>query len=326
MKFRTDIRISPFSFSIEHPKPIVLLGSCFSNNIGLKLKEFRFKTTINPHGIVFNPHSLAQLICNAIDGFSVDEQMITELGTEFKSFAYHSDISAKNKDDLIQKIAVANVKLSMAIKSADTIFLTLGSSWVYEHIELKQIVSNCHKVGQKEFNKKLLSYSDVFLNLQKAVSCIQKANPSCKIVFTISPIRHIKDGIVENQRSKSHLIAAVHQMVDDFENCFYFPSYELIMDDLRDYRFYERDLIHLNNQAVDYIWEKFGDAFFNDSILENNKLIKKLNSALNHKLLSNDLDSKQKFISSSLYLCEAIEQKINIELSKEKAYFNSLSE
>lgn len=325
MKFRTDLRISPFSFTIDHKKSIVLLGSCFSNNIGSKLKEHRFRTTINPHGIVFNPYSLAQLICNATDGYNVDEELIIQTGSEFKSLIYHSDLSANSKEDLIQKIAVANVRLSLAIKNANSIFLTLGTSWVYNHISLNQIVSNCQKVPQKEFQKQLLCVSEIHGYLKKALSCIQKINTKANIVLTISPVRHIKDGIVENQRSKSHLIAAVHKIVEENNNCFYFPSYEIAMDDLRDYRFYNKDLIHLNDQAVDYIWEKFGDAFFKTQTLENNKLIQKLNAALGHRLLGADDDSKQKFISYSLKLCEQIEAEIGIELLKEKAHFENLT-
>ncbi|MFY0672107.1 MAG: GSCFA domain-containing protein [Bacteroidia bacterium] len=325
MKFRTDLRISPFSFNIEHSKPVLLLGSCFSSNIGLKLKKYRFKTTINPHGIVFNPHSLSQIICNAIDGEGINEQFIVDSGNEFKSLEYHSDLNGSSREELIQKIAVANVKLSMSIKHAHTVFLTLGSSWVYEFKSLNRIISNCQKQPQTQFNKKLLSVSEISDSLNRIIESIKKVNPNLNVVFTVSPIRHIKDGIIENQRSKSHLIAAVHNIVDQFECCNYFPSYELLIDDLRDYRFYEKDLIHPNDQSIEYVWEQFERGFFNEQTSEINRLIGKLNSALAHRIIGNDKNITQKFIVNSIKLCETLEQALSVSLAVEKEHFLNLN-
>ncbi|MGB0430652.1 MAG: GSCFA domain-containing protein [Bacteroidia bacterium] len=324
MKFRTELGVSPFSFQINHNQCIVLLGSCFSNSIGQKLVSHRFKSAINPHGIVFNPYSLSNIIINSINGNTVNQSLFTEQNGVFKSFEYHSDIKSNSTEELTQKIAVANVKLSIALKKADVVFITLGTSWVYKLISNNQIVANCHKVAPSAFEKTLLSITEIITALGQINNTLNQVNPNTKIVFTISPIRHIKDGIVQNQISKSYLIAAVHQFIANKNNCFYFPSYELMMDDLRDYRFFEQDLVHPNSFAIEYIWQKFGKAFFNESTKDLNKKITKLNTALNHRLLGNSKSEKQKFIDKSLGLCSELEINAGLNLSKEKSYFLNL--
>jgi hypothetical protein len=263
MQFTTQIPILQSNHPIDYNSRVVCLGSCFAVNIGQKFDYFKFRNITNPFGILFSPTALEKFI-----SFAVNQKQFTEADIFFHNerwhcFDAHSDLSSTGKEVLLHNLNAAVTTAHKALQSATHVIITLGTAWVYRYIETGNIVANCHKVPQKQFNKELLSVDAIKYNIENILNLIQHINPQVHFTFTISPVRHIKDGFVENQRSKSNLISALHEVLTT-EHCQlntdYFPSYEIMMDELRDYRFYAEDMIHPNQIAINYIWERFTKA------------------------------------------------------------------
>ncbi|MBF4985670.1 GSCFA domain-containing protein, partial [Nonlabens mediterrranea] len=224
-------------------------------NIGSKMAYHGFKTCVNPFGIIFNPHSLMILLDR-----SLNDQLFTleDVDSHF-SYLAHSDLNGSTRDAVLNNLNTAGTLLTQQIKKASHVFITLGTAWIYEHIEQQSIVANCHKQPQVLFQKKLLSINKITDSLNVITSIIQRAQPNAQVVFTLSPVRHIKDGFTENQRSKARLFEAIQAVVEK-QKAQYFPAYEITMDELRDYRFYSRDMIHLNETGIELVWERFRES------------------------------------------------------------------
>jgi len=265
MQFSTQIPIPQGDNKIDHTSHIVSLGSCFAVNIGQKLDYFKFRNVTNPFGILFHPLALQQFI-----GFAVNQKQFTDadvfLSNErWHCFDAHSDLSHPDKEVLLANLNAATTLAHAHIQSATHILITLGTAWVYRNIQTNQLVANCHKVPQKEFTKELLTTSAVKDSLHNIIALIAGSNPTAQVIFTVSPVRHIKDGFTQNQLSKANLISALHEVLLTpplgVGGLDYFPSYEIMMDELRDYRFYAEDMIHPSQTAIDYIWERFTQAW-----------------------------------------------------------------
>lgn len=258
MKLQTEIQLQPQVFNqIDYHSKICLVGSCFAEHIGQKLDYFKFQNVLNPFGILFHPMAIENLITAAINKKVYTEKDIFFHNEQWHCYETHSRLSSASKEDLLDTLN-SSVKLThQYLKESTHIVITLGTSWVYRHIETDSIVTNCHKIPQKKFVKELLTVDEVSESFQATVSLIRSINPKATVIFTVSPVRHLKDGFIENTQSKSHLIAAIHQYIDPRQNVNYFPSYEIMMDQLRDYRFYAEDMIHPNQIAIDFIWEQF---------------------------------------------------------------------
>ncbi|PIB37726.1 GSCFA domain-containing protein [Maribacter sp. 4G9] len=303
MKLQTQIPLFPSENQIKYSSRIMLLGSCFSENIGKKLEYYKFKTLQNPFGILFHPLAIENLIQKALDQYKYSEEDIFQLDGRWHCFDAHSELSSGSKEVLLKKLNDALMNIAKALKEASHIMITLGTAWVYEHKERNAIVANCHKVPQKEFRKKLLSQTEVKSSLIKTIESIKNINPKAQIIFTISPVRHLKDGFVENQRSKAHLIAAVHEVLDSpsfggGKGEAYFPSYEIMMDELRDYRFYERDMVHPNRLAIDYIWEKFMNMWISKEEVVPMEKVSEIQKGLAHRPFDPESDAHKKFVKS----------------------------
>jgi hypothetical protein len=249
MNFRTTWQITPFENQLQHGDKIVLMGSCFSENIGAKLRYFGFDALVNPFGTIFHPLPLAQLI-NPLEELEI--RPLERDGTWY-AFESHSDLRGECELLLRENFSKQRELLQVYLKEAKMLVITFGSAWGY--YKENQIVANCHKLPASLFEKRLTDLPEMIEIWQNLLIDLKKAYPNLQVVFTVSPVRHTKDGIVANQRSKSRLNELVHAL-----NAGYFPSYEIQMDDLRDYRFYEADLIHPNAVAVDYIFEKFAEV------------------------------------------------------------------
>lgn len=299
MNLQTQVNIPKFEGKlIDYTSKIFLLGSCFSQNIGDKLAYFKFDAVQNPFGILFHPLAIENLIEKAIQDYKFEEKDLGYLNEIWFTFDAHSALNTIDKLDIIDNL---NLQLKITRKrifEASHIFITLGTAWVYRYKETQKIVANCHKVPQKEFVKELLSVAEIHRSLQNCISQIQKVNPNCEIVVTVSPVRHIKNGIAENNRSKSHLLAAVHPIVDSNKNTSYFPSYEIQMDELRDYRFYAEDLIHPNATAIEYIWERFKNTLIDPKEFHILKEIDGIQKGLQHKPFYQDSKAHQEFLKS----------------------------
>lgn len=257
MQFRTTIKLKEAKYTIDIQDKILLIGSCFSEHMGTRLNDLKWNICQNPHGIVFNPAS----IHNSINEIVIEKQYssddIFQYNELWYSWQHHGSFSHLNPKQLLSQINTSITIANQFIKTANVCIITLGSAWVYRHIKQNKIVANCHKVPQQEFTKSLLSVKEINDLLVDSISQLRKLNPSIKVLLTLSPVRYLKDGFTENALSKAHLLTAIHEIVKMEALTEYFPSYEIFIDDLRDYRFNTIDLVHPNEQAVDYIWEKF---------------------------------------------------------------------
>jgi len=283
MNFRTEIILTGNNLKIEHDHKIVTIGSCFAENIAEQFKYYLFNVFENPFGVLYNPAS----ICNALKiteeekQFSKDDLIIDQ--GEWHSFYHHSDFSHHNPGECLTRINTRTIEVKKFLSGTDRVIISLGTSYIYRHKEKDIIVSNCHKIPADRFERILLSPEESGKYLTSIIYILKKLNPNAKIIFTASPIRHIKDGFAENQLSKSSLIVAVHNVIKKNENCFYFPSYEIMMDDLRDYRFYEKDMLHPNKIAIEYIWEKFSDSCFSKNCKDTVKDIEPYVRGIRHR-------------------------------------------
>lgn len=297
MNFSTPIKIKNSCFPIDYNSKIVSLGSCFAVNIGEKLNFFKFQNSINPFGIIFNPESIERLIYRAVHLEKFTEKEVFFHDERFHCFEVHSDLSNSNKDAFLANSNEILIRCHQQIKEASHIMITYGTAWVYQEKPTNKTVANCHKIPQSHFEKNILTINQIEKSIQNTVTLIRQLNPECVFLFTISPVRHIKEGFVENQRSKSHLISALQNLLGNnlLGNSEYFPSYEIMMDELRDYRFYAEDFLHPNDLAINYIWERFQDAVISESEYVHLKEIEAIQKSLLHKPFNPNSESHQKF-------------------------------
>ncbi|MEI8060115.1 MAG: GSCFA domain-containing protein, partial [Ferruginibacter sp.] len=254
MNFHLEFFPKKLDTPIKHQHQLFLIGSCFTEQIGNKLKQFKFRVLDNPNGILFNPISISKSISSYIKNKQYIETDLFYQNESWNSWEHHSRFSHPEKEECLRIINTSQQLAHHFLKTTDWLLITLGSAFVYE-LENNKVVANCHKVPTDKFNKKILIVEEVVTALQNIISEVKMYNPFTKIIFTISPVRHLRDGFVENNRSKATLINAVHQILSD--EVLYFPAYELVVDDLRDYRFYAEDMVHPNYSATNYVWEKF---------------------------------------------------------------------
>jgi len=283
MNFRTNIQLKAERNQIDYSSTLLLIGSCFSENISKKLAYHKFQTHSNPFGILFNPIAIENFITNAINKTAYTERDIFQLNERWHCFDAHSDLSATDKNDLLNNLNEAITNTNQHLSESSHIIITLGTAWMYRFIETDTIVGNCHKVPQKKFLKELLIVDEIVSSLENICILIKDLNPSANILFTVSPVRHLKDGFVENAQSKAHLISAIHQVINEKNQLFYFPSYEIMMDDLRDYRFYASDMVHPNQTAIDYIWEQFKQVWIAENMHQIMKEVETIQKGLAHK-------------------------------------------
>lgn len=297
MQFRTKIPIPQSNFSIDYNSKIVSLGSCFAENIAEKLDYFKFRNTCNPFGILFNPVSIEKMIHKVVNQELFSEKDILFHNERWHCFDAHSHVSNPNKEDLIANLNATIIFAKLQLQEATHIIISYGTSWVYRNIETNNIVANCHKLPQVAFKKEILSIETIQKSIQNTIQLIQKINPDINFIFTVSPVRHLKDGFVENQLSKAHLISGLHSSNFQLPSSIYFPSYEIMMDELRDYRFYAEDMIHPSQLAIDYIWQQFSETTI---ALETRSIMKEVETVqrgLAHRPFHPNSESHQQFLA-----------------------------
>ena len=296
MQFFTKVSISESQKPIDYNSKIVSIGSCFATNMGEKLEFYKFPSTTNPFGIIFNPISIEKLICRAVQKKLFTEKDIFFHNERWHSFEIHSELSHPDQAIFLNNL---NEKLELFFKKIATathFIITLGTSWVYKTIQTNEMVANCHKIPQKQFTKHLLSTSEISDSIKNISKLVLTINPDCEFIFTVSPVRHKKDGFIENQVSKAHLIAAIYET--NTQNSHYFPSYEIMMDELRDYRFYSEDLLHPNTTAIDYIWSRFVETNINPASFSTMEKVKNIQKGLQHRAYNSNSISHQKFLQN----------------------------
>ncbi|HWI91239.1 MAG TPA: GSCFA domain-containing protein [Flavisolibacter sp.] len=301
MKFHFEFDIKKLSQPITHKDKLFLIGSCFTENIGEKLKKHKFTVLENPNGILFNPVSVAEALTSYIENSRLNESNLFQLNEGWHSWKHHSRFSGLTSEESLTKINNSTTQANEYLKEADYVMITLGSAWVYTltgkaaNTKLGSVAANNHKAPADWFYRRLMTTEEVLQTLDNVLYRLFHFNPKLKIIFTISPVRHLREGVVENNRSKAVLIQAVHHLIDKFDKLYYFPAYELVIDDLRDYRFYAEDLVHPNYFATQYVWEKFVDACVDEKAKALMEEIHSINLAYQHKPFNENSEPHKNF-------------------------------
>ncbi|MDO1501342.1 GSCFA domain-containing protein [Winogradskyella maritima] len=282
---------------ITYDDKIVLLGSCFSENIGAKFEYFKFQNLINPFGILFHPLAIETLITRAVNLDYYSEEDIHSNEENYFCFDAHSRLNTIEANALVSDLNSRLDQTHQLLKEASYLIITLGTAWVYHHLDTDAVVANCHKVPQKKFSKRLLTVDEISESLDASMALVKSVNPNINFIFTVSPVRHLKDGFVENSQSKAHLVSAVLQTVEPRFKRFYFPSYELMMDELRDYRFYDSDMIHPNDIAINYIWERFSDIWIADEAHKTMTEVATVQNGLAHRPFNPESEAHNTFLA-----------------------------
>ncbi|MCB2197182.1 MAG: GSCFA domain-containing protein [Bacteroidetes bacterium] len=297
-EFRTTIQPQQSKNKLSYHTPALFLGSCFTENIGNKMQDLKFPVLVNPFGVLYNPVSVRQSLEIILDKRNFNENDLGFFNEQWFSFYHDTEFSNTDKQECLNNI---NTRLNAArgqFENANYLIITFGTAWVYEYLKTEKVVSNCHKIPAKEFTRYKLGVEDIFVQWAKLLNRIEDYNPDLKVIFTVSPVRHWKDGAVQNQLSKSTLILAIHQLKKIFDNVEYFPAYEIMMDDLRDYRFYADDMLHPSSVAVEYIWQFFKDTYLEKETNEISKEVQKIILAENHRPLNPNTEKHKKFLLS----------------------------
>ena len=309
MDFRTKIPIEKGTPKIEHASGVFLIGSCFVENIGQKLDWFKFRNLQNPTGIIFHPSPMRQFFQRISNNEDFLEKDVLEFNGGWQSLEAHSDMRRSSKEECINALNNALAESREFIKSASHVIISLGTAWGYVYNGSDKVAANCHKIPQKNFSKELSSVNEIVNDLEVIGHSVTQLNKNAKLIYTISPVRHLKDGFIENQHSKAQLISALHQFLSSNSSSSYFPSYEIMMDELRDYRFYSEDMLHPNQVAINYIWDKFSEVWLSDRSVSINPEIDKIQKALAHSPREENSQDHKKFLTKLQAKIEEIHKK-----------------
>jgi len=299
MKFRTEINIADSEEKIEINDKIFSIGSCFSSEISALLANGQVRALNNPFGTIFNPYSINVAIKKLHDSEFYTENDLITYNDQVISLDHHTSFNSAFTHKTLEKINSGIEEGNLFLQTAKWVIVTYGTAFIHEFLPKNKLVANCHKIPGKFFEKRLLTNQEISNSIRDTILNLKDICPQdVQILFTVSPVRHTKDGMVENTLSKAKLISAIHEVIPDFENCQYLPVYEIMMDDLRDYRFYKEDMIHPSAQAVNYIFEKFGNAFFSNETMDFIEENFKIHQALQHKPADETNAKYQKFLEN----------------------------
>jgi lysophospholipase L1-like esterase len=323
MEIMLNIKLTSPEKKISYSDNILLIGSCFTEEIGNRMKELKFSVLQNPNGILYDPLSISNSLFSYINNKQYTSDELFYLNELWQSWQHHSVFSGIDQNDVLQKINNAQTTAHEFLKTASWLIITFGSSYSYQLISSGHTVANCHKAPAYNFKKSLIKTQVIIDRLSYVIQELQAFNPELNIILTISPVRHIKDGVVQNNQSKARLIEAVHELTASLQNATYFPAYELIIDILRDYRFYEADMVHPTPMAIEYVLEKFFETYFekNDQLIT--KEIKKINAAKNHRPFQVGTDAHVIFKHAQLKKVRDLQALYTyINFDDETAYFS----
>lgn len=335
MQFQLPINIKSPDTKITYRDKILLTGSCFTEHIGNSLQDLKFSVFQNPNGILFDPRSVCSSIISYIENKQYKKADLFLLNEVWNSWEHHSRFSNINADECLRIINESQEQAHEFLKKADWLIITLGSSFSYRLSDLTPQpplqrergstgVANCHRAPSQWFNKHLLSIDETVSLLDTTYHRLKQFNPKLKIIFTISPVRHIRDGVIENNRSKARLIEAVHHMINKFPDLFYFPAYELVIDVLRDYRFYDVDMVHPNYPATEFVMEKFRENYIDEESQQLMEEIKKIVIARKHKAFQPATNAHKTFLKVHLEKTKELQTKYSfLDLTDEINYFTS---
>ncbi len=322
LKLKTNIKLDSPAFQISYKDTILALGSCFAERVAEKLKKDYYPIVSNPFGVLYNPLSIRNSLGLLLNNYEFVEKDLFQHQGIWSSFQHHSSFSGLDLEAVLKHINHELTAARTALKNTNVLLLTFGTAWVYELKETAKVVSNCHKVTAEKFVRRRLSVSKIVAELGELLAYLKQKLPQLQILMTVSPVRHLKDGFVENQISKSTLILAVEAMQQKYDFVHYFPAYEILLDDLRDYRFYDRDMVHPNALAVDYIWDLFANNYLDKKEISLRKNIQKLQRAAEHRSFFPASEGHQKFVQKQLTALQNIQKQAPyIDLEALELYF-----
>jgi len=310
MRWSIDFPIPASPFPISHSSKVVSLGSCFAQTIGSKMQAAKFEVLVNPFGTLFHPLNLADLLKQAIPAAQMDPLGVVEREGVFVHYGAHSDVKGGTRTELEDNYTRQMLALHHSLKEATHLVLTLGTAWIYTHREYRR-VANCHKQPAALFDKKLSSLEELEKGLRPVLRFLTQLQPNLKIILTLSPVRHTKEGISENQLSKSLLRVLCAQLEQQLEAVTYFPAYEIMVDELRDYRFYKSDLVHPSEEAENYIWEKWQQFSFEPETQQKVAEIQKIQLELAHRSFNPDSEAHRKFLQNLLGKLERMQGEVD---------------
>lgn len=328
MKFKLTLEATKSNLQISYQDKLMLIGSCFTENIGAKMQKHLFSVKENPHGILFNPVSVVNAISDYIQCKQYTEADLFEFNELYNSWHHHTRYSDISSDAALNKINRSIIEAHHFLKDANQLVITLGSAWLYcltdnAPSQNGLVVANNHKAPSNWFKKRLMLPNELTDLLQSMVHQLQSFNSALQIIFTVSPVRHLREGLVENNRSKAVLIHAVHETIANTKGTYYFPSYEYVIDDLRDYRFYAEDLVHPNFAATQYVWEKWVESYYNEQTQKIMKEVAELQLAIQHKPFNKESKGHQQFLQNCLQKSEALAKQYPfLQLQETIAFFN----
>lgn len=311
--FRTVMNIETSAIKVSLNDIIVTCGSCFSDAIGQRLQKYKINTLVNPFGNIYNPLSIHKTLLYAIQGILPDEQTYLQNQGIWLNYHFHSEFSATDKNELAARIKESINVTHTFLKNARWLIITYGTSWVYEDIHSASVVANCHKMPSGNFRKFLLTQKKIIESFSELYNSLKTFNPDVRIIVTVSPVRHIKDTLELNSVSKSILRLSCHTLTETFDGVEYFPSYETMMDDLRDYRFYKADMIHPTEEAEDYIWKLFTTKYFDTEASNFMDKWKSILTALSHKPFHPSSDAHQRFLRQTLARLEELKPLVDVD-------------
>jgi len=314
MNWQIQVPIPKYTFDLSHCDKVFSVGSCFAQHMADRLLHYKFSCTSNPYGTLFHPIPLLQNLTNALKGSEIQQEFFLDREDAVFHYSCHSSIWANSKDELKNKLQGLQTSVANDLKESKLLILTFGTAFLYQLADSGKAVANCHKQAKNTFTKGLSSPLEIQAVFQSFYSELKKQNPDIQILLTVSPVRHIRDGVHNNNVSKSALLLACEEIQNTFENVHYFPAYEIVLDELRDYRFFEKDRVHPNEEARDYVWQKFSKALLNPASLLINKDLDKLFSSINHRAFREESEAHQQFLKKTLDLAIELNEKVDLEV------------
>lgn len=325
MNLQTKITVAALDFLIDYNSRLMMLGSCFAENMGSKFSYYKFDVDVNPCGIIYNPLSVANVLRLIVEGKQFEKSDLRQVGGKWVSLYHHGAFSSTDPDECLRRINDRLTKATGELRTLDLLVITWGTAWVYRYTRENIVVSNCHKIPSQEFERSRLSVEDIVKEYLVLIGRLREINPGLRILFTVSPIRHWKDGAHGNQLSKATLLLAIDRLREELQHVYYFPAYEIVLDELRDYRFYADDMLHMSGFTVDYIWERFLYSFISPEVLGLMNQIGRVNKGVAHRPFDPQSEEYHRLVKKMLAEIAMISRSYPmIDFSEEKRKLNEV--
>ena len=325
MNLQTKITVAAPDFLIDYNSRLMMLGSCFAENMGSKFSYYKFDVDVNPCGIIYNPLSVANVLRLIVEGKQFEKSDLRQVGGKWVSLYHHGAFSSTDPDECLRRINDRLTKATGELRTLDLLVITWGTAWVYRYTRENIVVSNCHKIHSQEFERSRLSVEDIVKEYLMLIGRLREINPGLRILFTVSPIRHWKDGAHGNQLSKATLLLAIDRLREELQHVYYFPAYEIVLDELRDYRFYADDMLHMSGFTVDYIWERFLYSFISPEVLGLMNQIGRVNKGVAHRPFDPQSEEYHRLVKKMLAEIAMISRSYPmIDFSEEKRKLNEV--